>query len=419
LRLTSGGLTRQRGLDVIACVWVAQVLFLGARLPLGRYSPTNHGKSRPHLQRRWATRSVTRVVVLMGDPIRDLVRFRWITSRFYEPVTQSLLLRQTLHPRMKVYEGKGGMFQMIRNAAQTNIDVWMMIDQFLIALVFLCAFCLLMWGLYGDRSKGRTRCPKCWYDMRGRRPGREGLTCPECGHDARHEHRLLKNRRRWRVIVLGLLLLLPPGYLLSTVAGWYRERPVLQAIEGPPIQMPAHVRPGPSIGIQPVGPPWLIQHLPKRLVIYFDRCVALSFLDAVSVGPDRLSRLRHLRRLKFFYADLDDTALADIGRLTHLESLSLSGKRITDAGLEHLKELSNLRGLRLIATNITGTGFVHLTGLKKLGSLHLRSTKVADEGLAHLQKLKTLTYLDVENTDVTPSGVAALKRTLPSLYVHY
>jgi len=57
--------TRQRGLDVIACVWVAQVLLdLGARLSLGRYSPANQGKSRPHLQRKWATRSTARVVVL-------------------------------------------------------------------------------------------------------------------------------------------------------------------------------------------------------------------------------------------------------------------------------------------------------------------------------------------------------------------
>jgi len=42
-------LVLQRGLDVIACVWVAQVLLdLGARLSLGRYSPKNHGESRPH-----------------------------------------------------------------------------------------------------------------------------------------------------------------------------------------------------------------------------------------------------------------------------------------------------------------------------------------------------------------------------------
>ena len=37
---------------------------------------------------------------------------------------------------------------------------------------------LVWWGFYGDRSKGRARCPKCWYDMRGTVPK---LVCPECG----------------------------------------------------------------------------------------------------------------------------------------------------------------------------------------------------------------------------------------------
>jgi len=41
-------LVRQRGLDVIACVWVAQVLLdLGARLALGLYSPKITGNRVP------------------------------------------------------------------------------------------------------------------------------------------------------------------------------------------------------------------------------------------------------------------------------------------------------------------------------------------------------------------------------------
>ena len=34
-------------------------------------------------------------------------------------------------------------------------------------VVPLVGLLLILWGVWGDRSKGRTRCPKCWYDMGG------------------------------------------------------------------------------------------------------------------------------------------------------------------------------------------------------------------------------------------------------------
>ena len=36
-----------------------------------------------------------------------------------------------------------------------------------IAAVPFIGLLLVFWGLWGDRSRGRPRCPKCWYDMRG------------------------------------------------------------------------------------------------------------------------------------------------------------------------------------------------------------------------------------------------------------
>ena len=67
------------------------------------------------------------------------------------------------------------------------------------------AMVLVYWGRWGDRSKGRPRCPACWYDMRGTVPR---LECPECGHDARHTRRLYQDRRRPRLVVLGVVLAL-------------------------------------------------------------------------------------------------------------------------------------------------------------------------------------------------------------------
>lgn len=58
--------------------------------------------------------------------------------------------------------------------------------------VVLFATVLSAWSWRGDRSRGRRRCPKCWYDMSGSK-----LTCPECGHDAKAVKNLYRPRRRW------------------------------------------------------------------------------------------------------------------------------------------------------------------------------------------------------------------------------
>lgn len=63
---------------------------------------------------------------------------------------------------------------------------------------------LLYWSLFHDRSAGRQRCPKRWYDMQGA----EGLRCPECGHTAKGQRKLHKTRRRWRFAFVAVAVLL-------------------------------------------------------------------------------------------------------------------------------------------------------------------------------------------------------------------
>lgn len=61
------------------------------------------------------------------------------------------------------------------------------------------------WSIRGDRSRGRRRCPRCWYDM-SKVPG---MTCPECGRTPKNERRFGKTRRRWKGLIwTGLLVLL-------------------------------------------------------------------------------------------------------------------------------------------------------------------------------------------------------------------
>lgn len=67
---------------------------------------------------------------------------------------------------------------------------------------------LIAWAVVGDRSRGRRRCPECWYDM----TGSVGLRCPECGREAAHTRELYKARRRLRRLPIGLVgLLLAAG----------------------------------------------------------------------------------------------------------------------------------------------------------------------------------------------------------------
>ncbi len=56
---------------------------------------------------------------------------------------------------------------------------------------------------FRDRSRGRPRCPRCWYDMTGSR----GFVCPECGHDAKRPRHLYRTRRHGARIMLGALLI--------------------------------------------------------------------------------------------------------------------------------------------------------------------------------------------------------------------
>ena len=74
-----------------------------------------------------------------------------------------------------------------------------------LAALALCGLIGILFALFFDTSRGRRRCPRCWYDMRGT----TGLRCPECGHEARTEQDLLRTRRRLGLAAFSLALVLP------------------------------------------------------------------------------------------------------------------------------------------------------------------------------------------------------------------
>lgn len=69
--------------------------------------------------------------------------------------------------------------------------------------LFLFGLIVASIGWHGERSRGRRRCAKCWYDM----GGTESRQCPECGHVARSERGLYRPRRRQRVLAFGVVLM--------------------------------------------------------------------------------------------------------------------------------------------------------------------------------------------------------------------
>jgi hypothetical protein len=77
---------------------------------------------------------------------------------------------------------------------------------------------LMAWALFWDRSRGRRRCPKCWYDMRGT----DSVTCSECGHTVKRQRQLYKTRRRRRWVATGLMLTVV-GYGLYTTPAVQRR----------------------------------------------------------------------------------------------------------------------------------------------------------------------------------------------------
>ncbi|PKL33662.1 MAG: hypothetical protein CVV40_00495 [Planctomycetes bacterium HGW-Planctomycetes-2] len=72
------------------------------------------------------------------------------------------------------------------------------------AALSIGAALLMYWGLLADPSRGRRRCPKCWYEIGEVKT----LCCPECGRVMNHEKQLLRPRRRWWMVALAVVLVL-------------------------------------------------------------------------------------------------------------------------------------------------------------------------------------------------------------------
>jgi len=117
--------------------------------------------------------------------------------------------------------------------------------------IALAGVTLLIWALVGDRSHGRRRCPKCWYDL-SKTASESGLRCPECGKVQKHERRLFKTRRRWKWALVSLGIGLMAAFVMVQPKvrrdGWVSIVPTTVVI----------------LGLRLPDPTWALDEIPKR-----------------------------------------------------------------------------------------------------------------------------------------------------------
>lgn len=96
------------------------------------------------------------------------------------------------------------------------------------AVLALGSIAIALSALFSDRSLGRKRCPKCWYDMTAAgatvKRGRELFVCPECGRTITDAKRLFATRRGWRLFAGACVLMLIATQVIQqpkrTQEGW-------------------------------------------------------------------------------------------------------------------------------------------------------------------------------------------------------
>jgi hypothetical protein len=126
-------------------------------------------------------------------------------------------------------------------------------------LLGMAGAALAAWALFWDRSRGRRRCPNCWYDM----SGAPGLQYSECGHRASMPRNLCSTRRRydWLAVALAMALIAYSIYVEPRCQreGWFGALPSSALVWAAPV--------GDRSWETPHTPPWRMFAPPKASLI--------------------------------------------------------------------------------------------------------------------------------------------------------
>ncbi|GMV26106.1 MAG: hypothetical protein AMXMBFR58_21370 [Phycisphaerae bacterium] len=179
----------------------------------------------------------------------------------------------------------------------------------LLALIpIAAALGLVAWGLFHDRSRGRRRCPTCWYGFeKAPEPTAAApLVCPECGRRIESPRHLLRTRRRWWPIAAAFLLV-AAGYVTWNVplirsSGWVAIVPTRVLMEMLPLEEPGGRA---------------LREMQRRLMVKQSQWRGQDNTPPASAMSDRelASVLGVIRRGNRFARPMDEEWKASYGRL--------------------------------------------------------------------------------------------------------
>ena len=131
-----------------------------------------------------------------------------------------------------------------------------------------------------------------------------------------------------------------------------------------------------------------------------------------------ISRLPHLRSLRFTNCDMLDLNLDEIGKCRQLDSVHFIGaKRLS---VDELRKLAPcpVTNIALYDSDLKDSDLEVLTELTTIKNLTLSNNAgITDAGLEHLEKIPSLRVLRLYGTGVTQDGVEEFKKKRPGVSV--
>ena len=148
----------------------------------------------------------------------------------------------------------------------------------------------------------------------------------------------------------------------------------------------------------------------------------LECYDIKSINDDtvkKIYKLIHLDRLSLRQTNVTGAGLEGIGRLKNLRALDLWSADIRDDELKHLTALESLRAVVLQSTGITDSGLETLGAIKRLERLKIGSNPITDQGIPHLLKMPFLVHVGLDHTQVSENGLRMLSesKSLKTVFV--